>query len=226
MFQMNQIYNEDCLLGMQNIPDNTVDLVVTDPPYLFTSFSGGGAFGNKNRDYLNQLGPMSSGFPTEVLDECLRVLKAPNLYVFCSENQLALLLNYANDHALHHDVLTWHKTNPTPMCNNKYLSDTEYIIFMRGQGVKLYGSYATKRKSFYTPTNVFDKRLYGHPTCKPVHILETLIGNSSQLGDIVLDPFMGSGSTAVAAQNIGRQFVGFEIEETYYKTACTRIYSK
>lgn len=224
--QTNTIHNEDCMIGMGRIPDHSIDLVLMDPPYQLSSTSGGGAFGSNNRGYHNQLTPMASGFSSSVLDECCRVLKKPNLYVFCSKEQLWMLLNYAVSHSLNYEVLTWHKTNPTPTCSNKYLSDTEFIFFMRGKGVKVYGSYASKHKYFVTPVNAQDKLLYGHPCCKPVPILETLIGNSSLPGEIVLDPFMGSGSTAVAAQNLGRQFVGFEIDETYYKSACTRIYSK
>lgn len=70
---------------------------------------------------------------------------------------------------------------------------------------------------------IADKKLYGHPTCKPVDIVRNFIINSSQEGDVVLDPFMGSGTTAVAAIRQKRKFIGFEINEKYHKTASRRI---
>lgn len=109
------------------------------------------------------------------------------------------------------------------MCGNKYLSDTEYIIFMRAKGVKVYGSYETKRKFFITKSNTKDKHLYGHPTVKPLEIVNTLVINSSIEGDIVFDPFMGSGTTAIAALREHRHFIGFENNYEYYNKACERI---
>lgn len=119
--------------------------------------------------------------------------------------------------------LTWHKTNPIPTGNNKYLSDTEYILFFREKGVGLFGNYHTKKKYYVTQTNKEDKDKYGHPTIKPLFILENLIINSSHEGDLILDPFMGSGSTAVASLNQGRHFIGYEIDDTYFNIATQRI---
>ena len=110
-----------------------------------------------------------------------------------------------------------------PACGNKYLTDTEFVLFFREKGVKIYGSFDTKRTWYATPLNQSDKKIYGHPTCKPIDIVKNFIINSSQEGDIVLDPFMGSGTTAVAAKSYGRHFIGFEINEEYYKKACERI---
>ena len=103
------------------------------------------------------------------------------MYIFCSKDQLPQLLSFALDNKLNYDLLTWHKTNPVPTCNNKYLSDTEYIVFMR-RGAHIYGSYETKRKYFITQTNTADKKLYGHPTVKPLNIIRNFIVNSSQEG--------------------------------------------
>ena len=123
------------------------------------------------------------------------------------------------------DILTWHKTNPTPLCSNKYLSDTEYILFFKEQGVPLYGTYETKRKWYATSVNVADKAQWCHPTIKPLNIVQTLIGNSTREGDVVLDPFMGSGTTAVACIRSNRQYLGFEMDPGYYDTCMRRIAS-
>lgn len=229
MVPLDAICNEDCLEGMKRIPSGTVDLVIADPPYDFKSTRGGGAFGSmsgdgsKGRAYHAELSPMSQGFTSEVLDEMCRVCRIPNLYVFCSKDQLPWLLGYAVGHRLNFDLLTWHKTNPVPTCNNKYLSDTEYIVFMRGKGARVYGTYETKRKFFVQGVNSEDKRLYGHPTVKPLGIIRRLIVNSSLSGGVILDPYIGSGTTAVAALMEGRHFIGFEIDRDYYETALRRI---
>lgn len=211
----------DCLEIMKTIPDNSIDLIVTDPPYLFDSDGGGGAFGSANQAYHNELSELKNGITNEVLAECVRVLKKVNIYVFCNKNQLYQYIDYFKDYNI--DLLTWHKTNPIPTCNNKYLSDTEYILFFREKGVKVYGTFQTKRKWYLTPLNTADKKVWKHPTIKPLSIIENLITNSSIGGGIVLDPFMGSGTTGVACQNLGRNFIGIEINEEYYEIAKKRI---
>ena len=222
MIQLDMIHNCDCLEGMKALPDGCVDLCVMDPPYELQQHNGAGAFGRKNREYHQGIDHLQSGVSNDVLKECLRVCKKPNMYVFCSKDQLPQLLNFALFHKLKYDLLTWHKTNPVPTCNNKYLSDTEYIVFMRN-GANLYGTYETKRKYFITPTNTEDKKRWGHPTIKPLNIIRQLIVNSSQLGGVILDPFMGSGTTAVAAIKEDRHYLGFEIDKGYYETATKRI---
>ena len=140
--------------------------------------------------------------------ELVRVMKKINIYIFCSKEMLRPLINYFTDiKNVNIDLLTWHKTNPVPTCCNKYLSDTEYILFFRENGVKIYGTYATKKKYYVTPTNKEDKKLYKHPTIKPVDIIENLIINSSQENDTILDCFMGSGTTGVACKELNRNFI-------------------
>ena len=229
MEELDKIYNEDCLQGMRRMRAGCVDLCVADPPYSFKATTGGGAFGSKSEDgskgraYHAELFPMSQGFTVDWLDEACRLCKVPNLYVFCSKDQLPELLDYAVKRKLNYDLLTWHKPNPVPTCSNKYLSDTEYIVFMRGKGARVYGTYETKHKYWVQQVNTADKRLYGHPTVKPLNIIRQLIVNSSEEGGVVLDPFMGSGTTAVAAMAEGRHYIGFETDKTYYETAKKRI---
>lgn len=222
MTRLDEIIHGDCLAGLKSLPDGCVDLCVTDPPYELQQHSGAGAFGRKNREYHHGIDHLQSGVSNDILREIMRVCKRPNIYIFCSKDQLPQLLLFALDNGLKYDLLTWHKTNPVPTCNNKYLSDTEYIVFMRN-GANLYGTYETKRKYFITPTNVEDKRRWGHPTIKPLGIVQTLISNSSQPGGVILDPFMGSGTTAVAALREGRHYIGYELDEEYYRIAQQRI---
>ena len=219
---IDEIYCMDCLEGLSKIESRTVSLVIADPPYELQQHNGAGAFGRANRDYHQGIDHLQTGVSDLVLYEMLRVCKHPNMYVFCSKDQLPQLFNFALQNKLSYDLLTWHKTNPVPTCNNKYLSDTEYIMFMR-KGANLYGTYESKRKYFVTPTNTEDKKAWGHPTPKPVNIIRTLIENSTQEGDLVLDPFMGSGTTAIAAIRSNRHYIGFELSEEYHKICQKRI---
>ena len=216
------IYNKDCMDGLKEIPDNSIDLVIMDPPYEMGT-CGGGSFGSFNKLYHGELTPISKGISNNVLDCIVSKMKSINCYIWCNKYQLRQLIDYFDDIGCNIDLLTWHKTNPVPTCNNKYLSDTEYLLYLRDKGVKLYGTYETKRKWYVSQLNTKDKKLYGHPTIKPLEIIKNLITNSSREGDIVLDPFMGSGTTAVAAKMLGRHYIGFEIDPGYHKTAEKRV---
>lgn len=219
---LDEIKNVDCMIGLDEIPDRSIDLIITDPPYQMET-CGGGAFGSFNRLYHNSLTDISKGISNNILDALMPKMKAINCYFWCNKNQIRQLVDYFDDINCSIDLLTWHKTNPVPTCSNKYLSDTEYLIFAREKGVKLYGSYETKRKWYVSELNTKDKNKYGHPTIKPLNIIKNLIINSSRGGGTVLDPFIGSGTTAVAAKMLGRHYIGFEINPEYYEIACKRI---
>lgn len=208
---------------MKKLPDDSVDLIVTDPPYEFAAHRGGGAFGSKKREYHNQLedSDITNGFDTKILDELMRVMKKVNIYIWCNKEQIKMYLDYFKDYNM--DLLVLCKTNPVPTCNNKYLSDIEYLLFFREKGVKVFGEYATKHKYYVMPTNKADKKKYNHPTVKPLEIIENLIINSSEENQIVLDPFMGSGTTGEASNKLNRNFIGIEIDKTYFNTAKERI---
>lgn len=220
---MADLWNGDCLEVMKQIPDGSVDLVVTDPPYLIET-SGAGIYKQADKQYVKELNGIKDGFSEQVLDELCRVMRKINIYIFCSQKQIIPLLDYfVEKKKCNWNLLTWHKTNPVPACGNKYLTDTEYILFFREKGVKINGEYKTKFTYYVTPLNTADKKLYGHPTIKPVDILQNLIVNSSSPGDVVLDPFMGSGSTGIACNNTGRNFIGIELDKGYFETAKARI---
>ena len=219
---MIDLRNGDCIEVMKQIPDGSVDLVVTDPPYMIET-SGKGIYRN-GRQYVKELNEIKDGFSEQVLDQLCRVMRKINIYIFCSQKQIIPLLDYfVEKKKCNWNLLTWHKTNPVPACGNKYLTDTEYILFFREKGVKINGEYKTKFTYYVTPLNTADKKLYGHPTIKPVDILQNLIVNSSSPGDVVLDPFMGSGSTGIACNNTGRNFIGIELDKGYFDTAKARI---
>ena len=218
------IHNMDCIEGLREIPDESVDLIVMDPPYSFDRTEGKGVYG-RNRTYYREIRNLSEGITNEFLDMLLSKEKAVNIYIWCNKAQLRQYFDYFEDRGCFTDLLTWHKTNPIPTCCNKYLSDTEYLFFAKDKGVKIYGSYETKRKWYVSELNVKDKEKYKHPTIKPLNIIKNLIINSSQEGDTVLDPFMGSGTTAVACKLTGRHYIGFEIDPEYHRISLERVNS-
>lgn len=218
-----KLYNGDCLDYLKKLPDKSVDLVVTDPPYEIET-SGAGIYKQEDKQYVKELVGMKDGFSEEILDELCRVMKKINIYLFCSQKQIIPLLDYfVKKKGCNWNLLSWHKSNPIPACGNKYLTDTEFILFFREKGVKVYGSFDTKKTYYVTPLNQKDKKKYGHPTCKPEEIVKNLIINSSNECDIVLDPFMGSGTTGAVSVSINRQFIGCEIDDGYFKIAQDRI---
>lgn len=220
MIELDKIYNEDCLEGMKRIPDGSVDLIMTDPPYDMET-RGGGL--RKNRDYYDVL--MEKGLNNSIderyLEEMVRIMKAVNIYLFCNKNQLRMYFNFFAKYNC--DLLVWHKTNPIPVVNNKYLSDLEYIFFARDKGVSLYGDYDKKSKLYQSQVNKQDLNFYGHPTIKPLPLVKRLVCNSSEEGATICDPFMGSGTTAVACIREKRHFIGFELNKEYFDKACKRI---
>ena len=205
---VNKAYKE----FLKEVKDNSVDLVIIDPPYLQDSHGGGGAFGSRMREYHKGVDSLGNGFTNDVLDETVRITKKLNAYIFCSKKQLTQILNYFEEKGYMWELLVYIKTNPTPTCNNKYLSDTEYIVYVREKGVKLYGSYHTKKKYFLQPNG---KSEWEHPTIKPLNIIKTLIENSTKEGQLVCDFFMGSGTTAIACEQTKRKCIGCEIEKKY-----------
>ena len=247
--ELNEIYNGDAYELIKQIDDKSIDLIITDPPYDIVGSGGAGSFGSNHRDYHSEYKSLSrdnhlreglrishnytqlkqniksicGGFDYSLLDELDRVMKKINIYIWCNKNQIRPLMEHYENKGCNVDLLVWHKTNPIPTCNGKYLSDLEYCVFARDKGVKLYGTYETKSKVYISQANTEDKKKYGHPTIKPLERIEEYIINSSQQGDVILDPFVGSGTTCVAAKRLGRKYIGFEINEKYYKIAKDRL---
>lgn len=90
---MYKLYNKDCLEVMKNMEDNSVDLVITDPPYEIST-SGAGIYKQKDKKYVKELNEMKDGFSDEILNELCRVMKKINIYIFCSQKQIIHLLDY------------------------------------------------------------------------------------------------------------------------------------
>lgn len=214
----------DCLVEMKNIPDKSIDLILTDPPYELENH-GGGKNEFANRDLVTgKIEFISKGFDYDaVFEEFLRICKIPNILIFCSNNQVSKVMSWFESRNLSVTLLIWHKTNPSPLCNGKHISDVEFIVYVRGKGATFNNDtpFSYKSKVFTSP--VVSRKERVHPTQKSVMILEQYVKLHTREGDIVLDCFMGSGSTGVACVNTNRYFIGIELSEEYFKIAEKRI---
>ena len=189
-----------------------IDVCITDPPYVITG-KGCGMAGD--RKYLKDIteSDLEGGFDTGILAPFERFV------VFCAKAQLIELLSYTETRGLSWSLCTWNKPNPTPLVNNNYLPDTEYIIHAFNKG-GVYGDYRHKSRFIIHPSG---KSEYDHPTVKPLPVMQKFIETSSCRGQTILDPYMGSGTTGVACAAMGRRFIGCEISEKYFDIACRRI---
>lgn len=177
---IDSILNMDCIDGLRQIPDGSVDLIVTDPPYSFDSLSGGEIA--RVRKYFDAIDPMSKGLSDDILDELMRVLKKPNLYIWGNWKAILGYLDYFRDKEVYTNLLSWHKSNPVPLCNNQWLKDTEYCLYIRAKGVRLFGGFHDHRTYWVTSNNLTQSTKYGHPTVKPLEIIQTMVKNSSEGG--------------------------------------------
>ena len=226
----NKIYLGDSYELIKEIPDKACQLIILDPPYQFgTGGIGTGIFkGRKTENdtyreiHKNGLG---EGIDSEtILRECVRIQPKINIYIWCNKEQIYDYLNFfVKERGCNFEIIVWAKTNPPPFLGGHYLKDKEYCLYFWEKGVRVHPSYETGRTVYTSSLNVLDKTDYGHPTIKPLDILENLIKNSSEEGDLVFDAFLGSGSSALAAKHTGRKYLGFEINPTYFEIATKRI---
>lgn len=221
---MIKLYNANCIEVLDNMIENNIkiDCIITDPPYDIET-SGGGLYKQEDKKYVKELKTHNivNGFDSEILEKLCKVQDKINMYFFCSQKQIIPLLDFFVKHKkCNYNIISWHKNNPVPACGNKYLTDTEFILFFREKGVKVHGNYSTK-KTFYI-SNILtktEKELAGHPTPKPVELLKNFVLNSTLENQTVLDPFMGSGSTGIACLNYNRNFIGIEINKNFFEAA-------
>ena len=220
----------DCLEVLAHIPDNYVDLIITDPPYDISATNGGGTV-NKIKKLDKSLkdlvdAKINEGYDIEKFNkEFVRVMKDINIYIWCNKVQIPAYFDfYVKGLGCKFDIITWSKPNALPTYSNKYLSDTEYLLYFRKGGSHCHPENYEDAKTYYiAPINHKDKKIWKHPTIKPLDITEKVVRNSSKPGEIILDPFMGSGTTGVAALTQGRKFIGIELNEEYFKIAEQRI---
>ena len=199
------LHHADCRDVLTTL--GAVDVVITDPPYVMSAKGGG--IGAKRKYLADIEGHIDAGFDVSMLSPY------KNWLVFCGKPQLVELMTQAAKQGARWQLLTWNKTNPTPLSNNNYLPDSEYMVHA-------FESHHYESKTRFIVGQV-ERSGFDHPTVKPQYVMQKAIRSASHPSDHVLDCFMGTGSTGVACIQSGRAFTGIERERKYFDIACERI---
>ncbi len=223
------IVNADCIQYLKEIPDGSVDFILTDPPYNLNQYSTGNMKFDWRSDINNDLAEWDKDFaPQNIKDDFLRVLKPTgNIFAFCSYNMIGKWHTIFDPIFDTFQFFVWHKTNPVPKFRKAgFLNSCELIVCMWNKGHTWnFGKQNEMHNFFDAPICMGPERLKDpkHPTQKPIRLLKHLIKIASNEGDVVLDPFMGVGSTGVAALEMNRKFIGIEIDKAYFEAAQRRL---
>lgn len=230
---MNKLYeikNDDSIQFLKLIPDNSVDFILTDPPYNLSQYSTGNIKFNWRKDINNDLAEWDKKdfSPADFKYDFLRILKPTgNIFVFCSYNLIGKWHEVFDPLFDTFQFFVWHKTNPVPKFRKAgFLNSCELIVCMWNKGhIWNFGKQNEMHNFFESSICMGPERLNNpkHPTQKPVKLLKHFIKIATNINDTILDPFMGVGSTGVAAIEMERRFIGIEIEKEYYDVAKSRL---
>jgi len=226
--EINNIYNEDCLVTMAKMPNEFVDLIVTDPPYKTTSRGSSGNAGGMLLKEINKSGNVfthNNIKPIEYIPEFYRILKKDShCYIMTNHINLIDILNTAINCGFHFvKSLIWDKSNK--IMGRYYMSQFEYILFFR-KGVDKQINNCGTSDIIRIPNNKINNNDIGgnlHDTEKPISLMKILIENSSKENELVLEPFAGIGSTILACIESKRNYIGIEIDKEYFDTITYRI---
>ena len=231
------IINDDAINALKDIDDRSIDFILTDPPYNLGKFMNDrdtnmgklrenhfSATDWDNLDYDDWVINMN-----EFLENSSRIIKSGGtMIIFMSLIKIESIIQLAQKHGFYYKTTgIWHKKNPLPRnMNLHFINSTEGWIYFTYK--KKTGTFNNKGKAIHdffetglTPGN--EKKFGGHPTQKPEAIISHFINLLTSKGDIILDPFMGSGTTGKVAMDLGRKFIGIEISKKYYQIAKNRI---
>ena len=232
-----KLYNDDCVQALKEIEDNSVDLILTDPPYNLGAFMKNrdtnlhkmrenffGAAGWDNMEYEVWLSSMDNFF-----NESSRIMKnGASMVMFMSLIKIETIIQLAEKYGFYYKTTgIWHKTNPMPRNMN--------LHFVNSTEAWLYFTYKTRTGTFNNDGKLFhdfietslvtknEKNHGKHPTQKPIQLISHFVELLSNKGDTIVDPFMGSGTTGVVAKSLGRNFIGIELNQDYFNIASKRI---
>jgi len=196
------LHNGDCLEYMKGMPEKSVDCVITDPPYGMEYRSNRRAIRFDEIRGDNQ-------YPSELIPR-FQELARKAVFVFCRWDNLPEVPKPKS-------FIVWVK-------NNRTAGDLAHSYGRQWEGILFYPM--SEHEFIKRPSDVIHASKVSnlcHPTEKPVQLICELIRNNTNPGDTIFDPFMGSGTTGVACMELGRKFIGCEIDETYFEIAKKRI---
>lgn len=222
-----RLVNDDCFKVLDRLIEKNfkVDFILIDPPYELENRGGTRtAMAKRMAKVRDEIDFISNGFDYDtIFNKLIKLQNIVNMCIFCSNKQISKIMSWFENKNYSTTLLVWKKTNPIPLCNLKHISDLEFIVYVRGKGAywnsdeSLEIKYKLKQHSIINGKNKF------HPTEKPVNLLKELIRLHTKESDVILDCFMGSGSTGVACKELNRNFIGIELEEKYYNIAKNRL---
>lgn len=238
MLDINKIYNQDCLEGLKQLEDNSIDMVLTSPPYnmrtrirngQYTTREKSEHFSKKYKYFSDDLSIEEYyEFHKKVITELLRVSKIVVYnYQIVTGSKEAFFKLVGDFSADIKDIIIWNKGGQPAMHEKVLNSCYEFVVIFENDGKKgrmINNSYFGRGtqnniiSGFHKQNNV-----EGHGACFPLDFAKKLISMFSQEDDVILDPFMGSGTTAVAANQLKRNYIGFEISPEYIKIAEERL---
>lgn len=221
-----EVIHGDCLDVMRGMPAASVDAVVTDPPYGI-SVPGAvsvGPGGSRNMDFFP--GDTREA-PLAPLREALRVLKRPgSFFAFCGHGQFGAIVDLLEEAGMTTKPFAWVKSCPAPAAPGmRWTSGFELAVYGFDAGSYFWSDGAGLRPNVWTG----DSYRHGqpgkvaHPTQKPLDMMRQIVLRTCAKGSAVLDPFLGSGTTGVAALEEGCRFIGIEREAEYVAIARSRI---
>lgn len=209
---------------LKEMKECSVDLIVTDPPYkTITGGKNNGKNHKRPKGVLNENNGLFKHQKLKISDwigEIYRVLKeGSHCYIMTNSLNMEEMLTESRKAGFKlHNILVWEKNNCTP--SQFYMKNCEYTLFLRKGKAKWINDIGGS-KTVHKYNNIIGKKT--HPCEKPVELMEFYIKNSSNEGDVVLDPFMGTGSVGVACLNTNRKFIGIELDDKYFDIAKERI---
>ena len=208
------LHNDDCMNVFPSLEDGSINLTLTDIPYDEVNRKSAGLRNlDKSRaDIIT--------FPLDdFIDEVVRVTSG-SIYIFCGSVQVSHIRDRLIEHGLSVRHCIWEKTNPSPMNGqHMWLSSIENCVYARKKGAYFNISERCNSAVWKEPTEKYK----GHPTPKPIKLMERLIHASSKSEEIVLDPCMGSGAVGIAAKRCRRKFIGVEMDKKYYDITSERV---
>lgn len=234
------LLNGDCVENMGTIPDSSVSLLLTDPPYNLGLFMKGRGTNmgklRENHFAVSGWDQLETSEWTSKMDEFFkaasRVMKKRGaMIVFMSLIKVQSVIELAVKHGFYYKTTgVWHKTNPIPRnMNLQFVNSTEaWLYFTYGAATGTFNNDGRVEHDFIETSVVplSEKKLGKHPTQKPLGLMTHFIRLLTNEGEIVFDPFMGSGSSGVAALQLKRKFIGIELSPEYYTVAKRRIEAK
>ena len=218
---MIKLYKGDCLEVMKDIPDGSIDLIVTDPPYLIKYKTNRRK--NKEHDFCSEiLNDDNYDLISNYIKECFRILKNDTaMYMFCNCDRVDYFKQELEKTGFNiKNMIIWVKNNHTAGDLKAQFGKQYEIIFLVNKGRSLFNG---KR---ITDVWNFDKvsgNKQVHQNQKPVDLLEQCILKHSKDNDVIFDGFMGVGSTGVACKRTNRRFIGIELDDNYFEIAKKRI---